>query len=59
MPTPCPIPTMRSTVIFILPMVFDSYYVLGSLVEYEQNVYLYSSYTLLSSILGMLVLVFV
>ncbi len=45
---------MRSTLIFILPLVFISY-VLGSLAEYEQNIYLYSLFTVANGVLGALV----
>ena len=47
---------MRLTLFFILPMVFASY-VMGSIAEYEQNIYLYSSYTLVNGILGGLVFI--
>lgn len=42
---------MQKTLFFILPMIFASY-ILGALAEYEQNLYLYSVFSLLNGIIG-------
>ncbi len=47
---------MRSTLVFILPLVFASY-MLGALAEYEQNIYLYSVFTLVNGVLGGMIFV--
>lgn len=48
---------MQRTLIFILPMVLASY-ILGTMAEYEQNLYLYSLFTLANGILGGIVFFF-
>ena len=48
---------MRGTLLIILPLVFVSF-VLGSLAEYEQNIYLYSVFTLVNGVLGGVVFFF-
>lgn len=47
---------MQRTLLIILPLVFTSF-VLGSMAEYEQNIALYSTYTLINGILGGLIFV--
>ena len=48
---------IQRTLIIILPMVFTSF-ILGTLAEFEQNIYLYSVFTLVNGILGAIVFSF-
>ena len=48
---------IQRTLLLILPMVFTSF-ILGSLAEFEQNIYLYSVFTLVNGILGAIIFSF-
>ncbi len=48
---------MQRTLLLILPLVFVSF-VLGSWAEYQQNIYLYSLFTLCNGIVGGVVFFF-
>ena len=48
---------IQRTLIIILPMVFTSF-ILGTLAEFEQNIYLYSIFTIINGILGALIFSF-
>ena len=48
---------IQRTLVIILPMVFTSF-ILGTLAEFEQNIYLYSIFTIVNGILGAIVFSF-
>lgn len=48
---------MQRTLIFILPLVFCSF-AIGTLAEYEQNIYLYSIFTIINGVVGGIVFFF-
>ena len=48
---------IQRTLLLILPMVFTSF-ILGTLAEFEQNIYLYSVFTLVNGILGAIIFSF-
>jgi ABC-type transport system involved in cytochrome c biogenesis permease component len=48
---------IQRTLLLVLPMVFTSF-ILGTLAEFEQNIYLYSVFTLVNGILGAVIFSF-
>ena len=48
---------IQRTLLLILPLVFTSF-ILGTLAEFEQNIYLYSVFTLVNGILGAIIFSF-
>ena len=48
---------IQRTLIIILPMVFTSF-ILGTLAEFEQNIYIYSIFTIVNGILGAIIFSF-